>query len=186
MTNRNVFISDIPHSDKPQVKTLCFLTRLNELGEQEYLLGIHHKQQKWNGFGGKVGDEKEFENETVEESLMREAKEELNIVLTNFTKKGIGEFTFHKQDVIEKVELHIFFADQWEGEIQSDGELNNLTWFTKENMPWKQMWNSDRPWLEKIIYSKEGEFFSIKVDFPELDENIPAEIEISSNYESKV
>lgn len=31
-------------SEKPHLGTLCLLTRINEFGEKEYLLGMHTKQ----------------------------------------------------------------------------------------------------------------------------------------------
>jgi len=176
-------MSDNIPSEKPRLGTLCLLTRVNEFGEKEYLLGMHTKQQLWNGVGGKVGDKKEFENESIEDGIRREAKEELGVDLINFTKKGIANFTSHKEGVTERVEIHIFLCDLWEGEIQSNGELTDLTWFTENQIPWDQMWESDRPWLERVMQDREGEFLTIKVEF--FDESTPREIEICSNYDER-
>ncbi len=170
-------------SEKPHLGTLCLLTRINEFGEKEYLLGLHTKQQLWNGIGGKVGDKEEFKDESIEESIKREAREELNVNLINLTKKGIAEFTSYKDAIAQKIEIHIFLCDLWEGEMKGNGELTNFTWFTKEEIPWNQMWESDRPWLERVIEDREGEFLTIKVKF--VDESTPEEIEISSNYDSR-
>jgi hypothetical protein len=78
--------------------------------------------------------------------------------------------------------LHIFLCDLWEGEIKSNGELTDFTWFTEEEIPWDKMWESDRPWLERVIEDRKGEFLSIKVVS---DEDITTKIEISSNYDNR-
>lgn len=183
MANEDIPIKDTTPLEKTRLGTLCLLTRVNQFGEKEYLLGMHTKQKLWNGIGGKVGDKPEFKDESIEDSIKREATEELSVNLINLTKKGIAEFTSHKNGVAQTVEMHIFLCDLWEGEMKGNGELTNFAWFTKEEIPWDYMWKSDRPWLERVIEDREGEFLTIKVDF--IDDSTPRKIEISSNYDER-
>ena len=156
MKDLSVFYKDSPFFDEYKRITLCFLTRKNSEGVYEYLLGMHHKQQKWNGFGGKVGDKPEFKDETIEESLVREGLEEFGIRVLNPTKRAEMLFVFFDEKGKEqKVLCHLFFADTWEGEIKASSEMLTPTWFSLEKMPWSEMWPNDRIWLEEIL-KREG------------------------------
>ena len=154
MTDLSVFYKDGIPSDQVKVKTLCYLRRINEQGQKEYLLAKHYKQHKWNGFGGKVGDKPEFKDETVEEALIREGREELGITIINPQKRALILFIFQDEEGNEnKVLAHVFFADKYEGEITPSKEMKTPAWFTVENMPWDEMWPNDRVWLEKLLAS---------------------------------
>ncbi len=63
---------------------------------------------KWNGVGGKVGDKEEHKNETVEESAVREIKEELEVVAKDLEKVADIFFKFpHKPEWNQH--CHVFF-----------------------------------------------------------------------------
>ncbi|MBN1618606.1 NUDIX domain-containing protein [Candidatus Dojkabacteria bacterium] len=162
MADLSVFYKNDVSTGKYKIKTLCYLRRVNNRGETEYLLGKHYKQGKWNGFGGKVGDKAEFKNETIEESLEREGLEEFGIKVIKPQKRGIILFVFYDEAGQEnKVLCHLFFADQYEGEITASEEMLSPTWFTLGDMPWEEMWPNDRIWLEEVL--KRDQF--LKADF---------------------
>lgn len=152
MEELKVFYNDSTPSDQYKVKTLCYLRRKNIKGEYEYLLGKHHKQNKWNGFGGKVGDKPEFKEETIEESLQREGLEEFGINVINPTKKGLILFIFIDENNNEnKVLCHLFFCEKWKGNVKESKEMLTPTWFTLKEFPWIDMWPNDRVWLEEVL-----------------------------------
>lgn len=156
MADLKVFYNDNLPLSEYKLKTLCYLRRRNESGEYEFLLGKHYKQQKWNGFGGKVGDKPEFKNESIEEALIREGKEELGIEVVNPEKRAIILFVFSDEEGIEnKVLCHVFFAEQWRGEIKGSDELLTPTWFNVHDFPWEEMWPNDRMWLEELLVRPE-------------------------------
>jgi len=72
--------------------TLCFLIN-NET--DEILLGMKKRgfgKDKWNGFGGKIG-----EGETIEDAAKRELLEESGVHATELKK--VGELTFFFPDM---------------------------------------------------------------------------------------
>lgn len=156
MSDLKVFYNDEISSNNYRTTTLCYLRRTNPQGETEYLLGKHYKQGKWNGFGGKVGDKPEFKDESIEESLVREGLEEFGVTVLNPEKRGIILFIFYDDLGQEnRVRCHVFFADEFEGEITASTEMLEPTWFTAENMPWDEMWPNDKIWLEDVFISKQ-------------------------------
>ncbi|GAB4158115.1 MAG: hypothetical protein Fur003_1860 [Candidatus Dojkabacteria bacterium] len=164
MADLSVFYKDGIPSDEYKVKTLCYLRRTNPQGQTEYLLGKHYKQDKWNGFGGKVGDKPEFKDETIEQSIEREGLEEFGIRVINPQKRGIILFVFKDDQGKEnKVLCHLFFADKFEGEITQSTEMLSPTWFTADSMPWDEMWPNDRIWLEEVF--KRDQFLEAEFKF---------------------
>lgn len=152
MSNLSVFYKDGLPTKKYKVKTLCYLTRTNSKGEKEYLLGKHYKQHMWNGFGGKVGDNPKYKNETIEESLVREGLEELGIKIKNPQKRGLILFTFYdEKGEKNNILCHLFFTDEYEGKITASKELLTPKWFTLEKMPWNEMWPNDKIWLNEVL-----------------------------------
>lgn len=163
MADLSVFYKDGIPSNEYKVKTLCYVRRTNPQGQAEYLLGKHYKQEKWNGFGGKVGDKPEFKDETIEESLEREGLE-VGIKVLNPQKRGIILFVFYdEQGQANKVLCHVFFADNFEGEVTASSEMLDPTWFTVENIPWHEMWPNDRIWLEEVF--KRDQFLEAEFKF---------------------
>ena len=138
--------------DGYEIKTIVFLLRTNDKGKREVLLAKHRKQGKWNGFGGKVGDDEKWKNETIEEGAVREGQEELAITVSKLQKRAIIDFLFYHGEEFNKVQGHVFFASNWKGEIKGVG-MDTPTWFEVERIPWDEMWANDRAWLEPILSS---------------------------------
>jgi len=151
-------------TDGVKLKTIGYLIRKNDRGEREILLGHHKKQGKLNGFGGKVGDKPEHKDETIEEALAREAKEELGVRIISPQKRAEILFIFCDETGSEQQVLcHIYFISAWDGEIRASEELRNPTWFRESEMPWSDMWPNDRLWLEPLL--KRTEFLTAEYRF---------------------
>ena len=135
--------------------TLCYLERDNQ-----YLM-LHRikKEQdashgKWIGVGGKCeGDE------SPDECLLREVKEESGLMLTDFALRGV--ITFSDNDWYEY--MFLFSADDFEGEITECDE-GELVWVEKEKvLSVLPIWEGDKIFLGLMA---EGEpFFSLKLRY---------------------
>ena len=92
--------------------TLCYITR----GDQVLMLHRTKKkndinQDKWLGIGGHFEPE-----ESPEECLLREAREETGLSLTSWRCRGIVTFTTGHPE--EGEYMYLFTADAFEGELK--------------------------------------------------------------------
>lgn len=145
--------------------TLCYIER-----GDEYLMLHRVKKQndinkdKWIGLGGKFE-----ENESPEECLLREVREESGLELTSWRYRGIVTFVNTK---CEAEFMHLFTADAFEGEIGecSEGELE---WIKKSELMKLTLWEGDKIFL-RLLDSDEP-FFSLKLSY-DGDELISAKL----------
>lgn len=124
--------------------TIGFLVR-----EGKVCLGMKKRdfgKDKYNGFGGKVGNKEEFKNETVEESLIREGTEEFGIVVTKMKKAA--ELVYEWKDGSKLV--HVFVIEEWEGEPRESDEMRP-EWFDIAKLPFEQMWDDDKYWVSDVL-----------------------------------
>lgn len=133
--------------------TLCYISR-----GSEYLMLHRVKKQndvnrdKWIGIGGK------FEpDESPDECLLREAKEETGLTLTSWRYRGIVTFV---NTVCESEYMHLFTADDYEGEIKQCDE-GVLEWIDRKRLYDFTLWEGDRIFL-KLLETDEP-FFSLKL-----------------------
>ena len=103
----------------------------------------------WNGAGGKVDDKLE---ETIEEALVRETKEEVGVEVKDFYKVGEIEFIFPEKTAWDQL-VHVYLAKDWVGKPQESDEMRPR-WFTIEEIPYEEMWSSDAHWLPKVLSKK--------------------------------
>lgn len=133
--------------------TLCYISR-----GSEYLMLHRVKKQndvnrnKWIGIGGK------FEpDESPDECLLREAKEETGLTLTSWRYRGIVTFV---NTVCESEYMHLFTSDDYEGEIKQCDE-GVLEWIDRKRLYDLTLWEGDRIFL-KLLETDEP-FFSLKL-----------------------
>ena len=133
--------------------TLCYIEN-----EGCYLM-LHRvkKEQdenkdKWIGIGGKFE-----EGESPEECVLREAKEETGLTLTDYKYRGIVTFV---SDVWPCEYMHLFTATGFEGELKECDE-GVLEWLPKDKLYALPMWAGDRIFLE--LLDKGAPFFSLKL-----------------------
>jgi 8-oxo-dGTP diphosphatase len=133
--------------------TLCYLER-----DGKYLM-LHRtvkkndvNKDKWIGVGG------HFEqDETPEECVLREVKEETGYTLTDYRFRGI--VTFVSGDGVTEY-MHLFTATGFEGEpIPCDeGELE---WVEKSRINDLNLWEGDKVFFR--LLEEERPFFSLKL-----------------------
>lgn len=133
--------------------TLCYIEN-----EGCYLM-LHRikKEQdenkdKWIGIGGKFE-----EGESPEECVLREAKEETGLTLTDYKYRGIVTFV---SDVWPCEYMHLFTATGFVGELKECDE-GVLEWLPKDKLYGLPMWAGDRIFLE--LLDKGAPFFSLKL-----------------------
>ncbi len=109
-------------------------------------------QGKWIGVGGHIE-----ENESPDECIHREVKEETGLTLQNCTPRGLVTFV---TDACEGEWMHLFTADQFTGSLQDCNE-GVLKWIPKEQVPSLPLWEGDRIFLD--LLTKDIPYFSLKL-----------------------
>lgn len=133
--------------------TLCYIEKDNK-----YLMLHRTKKEndlnegKWIGVGGK------FEkDETPEECLVREVKEETGLTLTKYRLRAVITFL---SDKWETEYMYLFTANDFEGDLISCDE-GGLEWVDKDKVPELTTWEGDRIFLEKLL--QDSSFFTLKL-----------------------
>jgi 8-oxo-dGTP diphosphatase/2-hydroxy-dATP diphosphatase len=144
--------------------TLCILHQ-----DSRVLLGMKKRgfgAGRWNGFGGKLN-----EGETILEAARREFKEEAGIEIGDLEEMGILDFSFEgKPDVLE---VHIFKAETYEGEIGETEEMRPQ-WFHTDDIPFASMWEDDIHWFPLFL---EGKKFRGRFLFDDVDKIVERQLE---------
>ena len=132
--------------------TLCYIEQ-----DGKYLM-LHRVKKKndinhdkWIGIGGKFE-----ELESPEDCLLREAKEETGLTLTNWQYRGIVTFVADKDPQF----MHLYTADGFEGQIKTCEE-GNLEWIEKEKLLDLPIWEGDKIFLR--LLDEGAPFFSLKL-----------------------
>lgn len=110
---------------------------------------------KWIGVGGHAENQ-----ETPEECLVREVKEETGLTLTSYRFRGLVTFISNE---CEPELMCVFTADGFTGELIECDE-GELAWVDKEEVPELPTWEGDRVFLN-LLLSGEERFFSIKLKY---------------------
>jgi mutator protein MutT len=149
----------------PYIVNICYI--INKKGEvllQKKARGFG--KGKWNGSGGK-----KEEDETIEESVIREIKEETNIKINNFEKVGEIEFVFTENNDSNNY-THVYLCKEWEGKPKDGGE-GELRWYKFNEIPLDKMWDDDKYWLPSVL---KGEKVHMRFFFDEYSKVIKKEI----------
>ena len=135
--------------------TLCYIEK-----EDRYLMLFRNKKKqdcnagKWVGIGG--GFE---ENESPEDCLVREVREETGYTLTSYKLRGIVTFV---SDEWETEQMFLFTADGFCGEISECNE-GTLEWHDKKDIFSLPMWKGDVIFLKLI--EENSPFFLLKLTY---------------------
>ena len=135
--------------------TLCYITR----GEEVLMLHRVKKEKdinkdKWIGIGGKFEGE-----ESPEECLLREAREETGLTLTEWRCRGVVTFL---SDGCEGEYMYLFTADGFEGELKECDE-GDLQWVSREFIHRLPQWEGDKIFLDLLW--QDAPFFLLKLRY---------------------
>ena len=133
--------------------TLCYIER----GGAYLMLHRVKKQQdmnrdKWIGIGGKFE-----ENESPEDCLLREVREETGLTLTGWRYCGIVTFV---SDRYEGEYMHLFHASEFTGTLRECDE-GVLEWVPLAEFARLPQWEGDRIFLR--LMQEKTPFFSLKL-----------------------
>lgn len=136
--------------------TLCYITQ----GEQVLMLHRVKKENdlnkdKWIGIGGKFLPE-----ESPEECLLREAKEETGLTLTSWKCRGV--ITFLTNGPWDGEYMYLFTADGFEGELTSCDE-GELQWVERKFLDSLPKWEGDQIFLDLLW--QDAPFFLLKLRY---------------------
>ena len=110
---------------------------------------------KWIGVGGKCEAD-----ESPDECMLREVKEETGLEITEWRYRGIVTFI---SDTWPNEYMHLFTATKWNGEpdmsIDDEGEL---AWVKKAELMNLNLWEGDRIFL-RLLLDENTPFFSLKL-----------------------
>ncbi len=135
--------------------TLCYI----ENGDAYLMLHRVSKKHdvnkdKWIGVGG------HFEqDESPEECLLREVKEETGLTLTRYRLRGIVTFICAGW---ETEYMFLYTADGYEGEI-TDCDEGTLEWVKKSELGRLKLWEGDYVFFR--LMEEERPFFSLKLEY---------------------
>lgn len=138
-----------------KLTTLCYIER-----DGRYLMLHRIKKEndlnhdKWIGVGGKFE-----EDETPEECLLRETKEETGLTLTEYRFRGIVTFL---SDQWEGEYMHLYTASGFTGE-QIACDEGELVWVPKKELKNLTLWEGDRIFLK--LLEEDAPFFSLKLRY---------------------
>lgn len=125
--------------------TLCYLE--NDRGEYLMLHRVKKKhdvnQDKWIGVGGKFE-----ENESPDECLVREVREETGLTLTRYRFRGV--VTFLTDGDWEGEYMYLFTAGGWTGELDRDCAEGELEWVPRERVAELPIWEGDKIFLRLL------------------------------------
>ncbi len=146
------------------LSTLCYIEK-----DGKYLM-LHRtvkekdvNKDKWIGVGGHFE-----EDESPEECLLREVKEETGYTLTSYRYRGIVTF-ISGNGVTEYMSL--FTADGFCGE-QTECDEGQLEWVDIDKVEGLNIWEGDKIFLRLLRNSEE--FFSLKLVYDGHDRLVSA------------
>ncbi len=109
---------------------------------------------KWIGVGGK------FEpDESPEECMLRETREETGLTLTRWRYRALVTFV---SDEWESEYMHLFTADEWTGTLK-DCDEGELAWIDRDELLSLPLWEGDKIFL-RLLRGDEP-FFSLKLRY---------------------
>lgn len=109
-------------------------------------------ENKWIGVGGHIE-----ENESPEEALVREIKEETNLDLIDYKLLGIIYFKY--KGINEK--MYVYKSDKYSGELSECNE-GTLKFIDKKDILSLNLWEGDRIFINNIF---DDEYFEYIMEY---------------------
>ena len=130
--------------------TLCYIEQ-----DGKYLMLYRNKKKqdpnagKWIGVGGKLEPD-----ETPEQCLLREVREETGLELTDYTYRGK---VFFLPDCWEDEIMHLYVATGFRGELSVACNEGELRWVPFDEVFDLPLWEGDRYFLKDLMSGEGGE-----------------------------
>lgn len=143
-----------------EITTLCYIRQ-----DRKYLMMHRVKKEhdinegKWIGVGGHF-----LQNESPEDCLLREVREETGLTLTSWKLRGI--ITFLYADAAAEY-MFLYTADQFTGSLQ-DCDEGILQWIPESQIETLNLWEGDRIFL-RLLREDNPQCFSLKLCYDESD-----------------
>jgi len=101
---------------------------------------------KFNGVGGKVGP-----GEAIEVAAVREANEEIGVVVEQSDLNKVAQLQFHFDGKPDwSIECHTYITERWHGEPTESDEMAPQ-WWALSDIPYERMWVDDIHWLPRVL-----------------------------------
>lgn len=135
--------------------TLCYVTRGSDVLMLHRVKKVNDlNKDKWIGIGGK------FEpDESPEECLLREAREETGLELTSWRCRGVVTFL---SDEWEGEYMYLFTADGFTGELKECDE-GDLQWVSRDFLDHLPKWEGDQIFLNLLW--QDAPFFLLTLQY---------------------
>ncbi len=137
------------------LSTLCYIEKDNQ-----YLM-LHRTKKKndmnkdkWIGIGGKFG-----QNESPEECVIREVKEETGLHLKSYQLRCTVTYVSTNW---ENEYIYVFTSDDFEGNVIECNE-GDLQWINKDEVTKLNIWEGDKIFIEKM--QNDNKFFTVKFEY---------------------
>lgn len=137
------------------LSTLCYIEKDNQ-----YLM-LHRAKKKndmnkdkWIGIGGKFE-----QNESPEECVIREVKEETGLHLKSYQLRCIVTYVSTNW---ETEYMYVFTSDDFEGNMIECNE-GDLQWINKNEVTKLNIWEGDKIFIEKM--QNDNKFFTVKFEY---------------------
>lgn len=136
--------------------TLCYIEK-----DDCYLM-MHRISKKNDANAGKwIGVGGHFEsNESPEDCLLREVKEETGLTLTDYRLRAIITFI---SDEFGCEYMHLYTATGFEGTLNETCSEGILKWIPKSEVESLNLWEGDKIFLKLLLET--SAFFSLKLEY---------------------
>lgn len=111
-------------------------------------------KDKWIGIGGKFE-----QNESPEECVIREVKEETGLHLKSYQLRCIVTYVSTNW---ETEYMYVFTSDDFEGNMIECNE-GDLQWINKNEVTKLNIWEGDKIFIEKM--QNDNKFFTVKFEY---------------------
>ncbi|MBQ5957201.1 MAG: 8-oxo-dGTP diphosphatase [Clostridia bacterium] len=133
--------------------TLCYIEK-----DGSYLMLLRNKKKddlnegKWIGVGGHF-----LEDESPEECLIREVREETGLTLKSFLLRSVVTFV---SDRYETEQMFLYTSSDFSGEL-IDCDEGELRWIDKKEMYDIPLWEGDKIFLK--LMDETRDYFALKL-----------------------
>ncbi|MBQ9443207.1 MAG: 8-oxo-dGTP diphosphatase [Clostridia bacterium] len=133
--------------------TLCYIEK-----DGSYLMLLRNKKKddlnegKWIGVGGHF-----LEDESPEECLIREVREETGLTLNSFLLRSVVTFV---SDKYETEQMFLYTSTDFSGEL-IDCDEGELRWIDKKEMYDIPLWEGDKIFLK--LMDENQDYFALKL-----------------------